>query len=162
MLSNLAMVEFDEEVVEVAKRHGLYYTRYADDLCLSTPDRSFSRAKAAEVISKVYAIMSLFGLSPNRTKTKICPPGSRKIVLGLLVDGEKPRLTREFRANLRRHVHYLTRSDVGPVRHAQARGFVSVRGLRNHVEGLVSFARQIDKEYGEKCARRLQTVSWPF
>jgi hypothetical protein len=51
---------------------------------------------------------------------------------------------------------------VGSVRHAKARGFASVPGLRNHVEGLISFARQIDKDYAETCARRLQAVQWPF
>lgn len=162
MLSNLAMFGFDQRVSRIARHYKLDYTRYADDLCLSTPNSGFGRAKAAQVIGEVYAAMGQFGLSPNRTKTKVSPPGSRKIVLGLLVDGEKPRLTREFRANLRRHVHYLLRDDVGPVQHARARGFTSVLGLRNHIEGLVSFARQIDGCYADKCARQLAAVRWPF
>lgn len=114
MLSNLCMVEFDAKVEAIAVKHGLTYTRYADDLCLSTSNKKFGRASARQAISQVQAAMAQHGLSPNSSKTRVCPPGSRKIVLGLLVDGERPRLAREFRANLRRHIHYLTREDVGP------------------------------------------------
>jgi RNA-directed DNA polymerase len=162
MLSTLAMVALDEEVAEIAKRFELLYSRYADDFCLSTPDAGFKREDAAKVIGEVYQAMARFGLSPNRIKTKVCPPGSRKIVLGLFVDGKVPRLTREFRANIRRHIHYLRREDVGPVRHAEKRGFTSVRGLRNHIEGLISYARQINPEYATQCERELALVSWPF
>jgi hypothetical protein len=162
MLSNLVMFGFDQTVGPIARRHNLDYTRYADDLCLSTPNSGFGRAKAAQVIGEVYATMGQFGLSPNRTKTKVCPPESRKIVLGLLVDGDMPRLTQEFRSNLRRHIHYLLRDDVGPVQHAKARGFTSVLGLRNHIQGLVSFARQIDVCYADECTRKLAAVPWPF
>jgi len=162
MLSTLAMVALDEQVAAIAKRFDLFYTRYADDLCLSTPNSGFGRADAAKVIKEVYRVMARFGLSPNRIKTKVSPPGSRKIVLGLLVDGSEPRLTREFRANIRRHIHYLRRDDVGPVGHAAKRGFASVLGLRNHIEGLISYARQIDPEYANRRAQELAPVSWPF
>ena len=72
--------------------------------------------------------MGRVGLSPNVTKTRVLPPGARKVVLGLLVDGQEPHLTREFRARLRQHIYYLLHPDIGPVRHAAKRGFISVRG----------------------------------
>jgi RNA-directed DNA polymerase len=43
MLANLAVRAFDEAVSEIADRHGLVYTRYADDLTLSTRDEAFDR-----------------------------------------------------------------------------------------------------------------------
>jgi hypothetical protein len=135
MLSNLCMVEFDVEVEKIAIKHRLTYTRYADDLCLSTPDKGFGRPLASSVIRDVHAAMARHGLSPNSTKTKVCSPGSRKVVLGLLVDGNRPRLTREFRANLRRHIHYLLRAGVGPSKHASATGFESLRGMRKSHRG---------------------------
>ncbi|MBI4968119.1 MAG: RNA-directed DNA polymerase [Rhodospirillales bacterium] len=155
MLANLAVLAFDGEVNEIANKHGLIYTRYADDIALSTTDKTFSRTVAAKVIGEVYAAMGRYGLSPNVTKTRVSSPASRKVVLGLLVDGNAPRLTREFKANLRRHLHYLGRPDVGPAKHAAARGFAAIAGLRHHVEGLVAFARQIEPEYGERSAKLL-------
>lgn len=162
MLANLAMREFDASVGAVARKHGLIYTRYADDLTLSTADKRFTRGRCSQVVGEVYQLMGKVGLSPNVTKSRVTPPGSRKVVLGLLVDGPEPRLTREFRARMRQHLHYLRRPDIGPVRHARALGFISVAGLRNHLRGLGTFARQIDKPYGEDCLRALDGVAWPI
>jgi len=162
MLSNLVMRGFDERLLKIAEIHQLFYSRYADDLCLSTGRNDFSREEANSVISKVYAVMGKFGLSPNLTKTRVVPPGARKLILGMLVDRETPRLSKEFRSKLRSHIHYITHDKHGAVKHAEKRGFRSVWGLRNHVEGLISYACQVDAEYGNKCKEKLKDVRWPF
>ena len=161
MLANLAMRSFDAEIERLAADHGLRYTRYADDLTLSTKG-SFTRDEAAHVIGLAYDVMGRVGLSPNATKTRVTPPGSRKVVLGLLVDGEEPRLPRKFKETMRRHLHYLGRADIGPVAHARARGFASTIGLRHHIEGLLSFAKQIEPLYAAECKRKFASVDWPI
>lgn len=161
MLANLAMRSFDAEIERLAADHGLRYTRYADDLTLSTRG-SFTRDEAAHVIGLAYDAMGRVGLSPNATKTRVTPPGSRKVVLGLLVDGEEPRLPRKFKETMRRHLHYLGRADIGPVAHARARGFASTIGLRHHIEGLLSFAKQIEPLYAAECKRKFASVDWPI
>ena len=140
MLSNLSVAGFDVDIDNIAKQHGLRYSRYADDISLSTQSAAFSRTEAVKVMRKVYRAMVRHGLSPNRGKTQIRPPGSRKIVLGLLVDGPKPRLTKEFKSRIRMHLYYLNRGEIGPVRHAENRGFESIIGLRAHVRGLIAHA----------------------
>ena len=161
MLANLAMRSFDAELEKLAANHGLRYTRYADDLTLSTKG-NFTRDQAAHVIGLAYEAMGRVGLSPNATKTRVTPPGSRKMVLGLLVDGEEPRLPREFKETMRRHLHYLGRADIGPVAHALARGFASTIGMRHHIEGLLSFAKQIEPLYAAECKRKFGSIDWPI
>jgi RNA-directed DNA polymerase len=160
MLANLAMKGFDKVVSKIADQRGLIYTRYADDLTLSSKDENYSRDHCRGAIGEVYAAMGKFGLSPNAAKTKIVTPGARKIVLGLLVDGQKPRLMRSFRASMRQHLYYLQHAKVGPVAHAKNRGFTSVVGLKNHLFGLASFATQIEPKYGKHCISELQKVDW--
>jgi hypothetical protein len=79
-----------------------------------------------------------------------------------LVDGHVPRLTRQFKATLRQHLFYFTHPLAGPVAHARRRGLKAVAGLRNHVEGLVAFAQQIEQGFGDKCANQLGKISWPI
>jgi RNA-directed DNA polymerase len=162
MLANLTMLSFDEEVTNLAERYGLTYTRYADDIALSTQRDDFDRSTAVEVIGQLYSVMGSHGLSPNSTKTQVIPPGARKVVLGLLIDGASPRLTREFKAGLRMHLHFLAHPDIGPARHAVRRGFAAVAGLRNHLNGLVAYASQIEPSYAERVAAQLQSISWPL
>lgn len=162
MLANIAAGGLDEAIARIAERLGLVYTRYADDICLSTSQPGFTRHAAVSVISDLYRAMGRNGFSPNIAKTRISPPGARKVVLGLLVNGDHPSLPRSFRDRLRQHLYFLHHPNVGPVKHAQARGFASVRGMRNYLTGLVAFAAQVNEEYGAACRRRLEAVDWPF
>jgi RNA-directed DNA polymerase len=162
LLSNLALVNFDEAVTKIAMENGLVYTRYADDLCFSTEALDFTRKRAAHVIGLVFAAMGGIGLSPNVSKTRVISPGARKVVLGLLVDGAKPRLSREFRSRLRQHIYYLRHADIGPAFHAANRGFVSVLGLRHHVEGLIAYAIDIEPYFADQCDRELVEIEWPL
>ncbi len=157
MLSNLVARKFDEEVEEIAASFGWIYTRYADDICFSSSGDS-SHADCRRVIGMISKVMGKYGLSPNSSKTKVSGPGSRKIVLGLLADGDSPRLTRQFRAGIRQHIHYLKK--YGPSQHAATRGFLSVLGLRNHLFGLLAYARQVDPSYALSVEDELRALDW--
>lgn len=161
MLANLAVREMDDIISQIAAKYGLIYTRYADDITLSTKRTAFGRKRSREVIGKIYKIMSEFGLSPNLAKTRLLSPGARKIVLGLLVDEKAPRLPRDFRNLMRQHLYYLRHPQVGPAKHAAKKGFSSTRGFRNHVYGLAMYARQIEPAYGVACLAALNDIDWP-
>lgn len=161
MLANLAMTGFDEAISEIAARHELRYTRYADDLTLSANRDDFSRDDANAIVGEVYEQLAVWGFRPNLSKTSIVPPGARKVVLGLLVDGPSPRLTKEFRAKLRKHFHYLTHASHGPVKHAAILKFTSVYGLRNHVSGLIAYAQQVDPKFASRAWATFNKIAWP-
>ncbi|HEX5884660.1 MAG TPA: reverse transcriptase family protein [Pyrinomonadaceae bacterium] len=160
MLANLAVQGLDEKLQAIADKVGLRYTRYADDLIFSTADKSFGRERSIQFIGDAYSALGEHGLTPNTSKTLIVPPGARKVVLGLLVDGPKPRLTRDFRAKMRMHLHFLLHKNVGPKAHASNRGFSSAEGLRQHLLGLISFAAQIDRSFANECRRQFRLVEW--
>lgn len=162
MLGNLAMIGFDREASSIAQKFGMAYSRYADDIALSTRRSDFSRDQCRLITKAIYGLMTKFGLSPNISKTRVSSPGARKVVLGLLVDGPKPRLTRDFKANMRQHLHYLTSAKFGPTQHSIAKGFASIAGLRNHLYGLATFASQIEPSYGFQCKKTLDKVAWPI
>lgn len=160
MLANLAVRDLDDRLSDIAKLNKLRYSRYADDLTFSTTAKSFGRSRAHDFIGQVYAALGDRGLSPNSAKTNVASPGARKVVLGLLVDGPEPRLTREFRSRLRKHLHHVTDPKQGPVQHAANRQFASVEGLRQHLLGLIAFAGQVDPFYGAECKERLYNADW--
>lgn len=158
MLSNLVMRTFDESMTALANRRGFAYSRYADDLAFSTR-ASASRNECTALIHEAYRLIGRYGLAPNLSKTKISPPGARKLLLGLLVDGDEARLTKDFRKRLGTHLHYL--KTFGPVEHAKRRDFESVFGLRNYLMGLAHYARQVDPRFGGEVLQKLREVPWP-
>lgn len=161
MLANLAVRPLDEALQTLADKFGMRYTRYADDLTFSTTKKTYGRKKCIQLIGQIYSLLGSHGLNPNTAKTVIAPPGARKVVLGLLVDDKRPKLSRDFRSMMRMHLHYLLREDVGPIAHAKQRGFSSVEGLRQHLLGLISYAGQVDTAYAASCRFQLNGIVWP-
>ncbi len=160
-LSNLVSVSLDRTLRDIACSRDLIYTRYADDLTFSTTSKSFSRRDASNLIACVYSVLRNHGYSPNYLKTKISSPGSRKLVLGLLVDHDEPKLTREFKQQLRQHLYFLANPQFGPRRHAEEKGFASIYGLQNHIKGLLIFASHIEPEFGNKQLEKYNLIDWP-
>jgi len=161
LLANLVFRELDEKITKIAHSYGVSYTRYSDDLTFSSCDTKFGRKKCYRLMRDIYDSLHSNGLSPKKKKTKIISPGSRKIVLGLLVDGPEPKLTKEFKANILRHLHFCSLESVGPVRHAKHQKFDSVIGFKNHLKGLVSYSLSVDLKFGAKVKSLYESIDWP-
>lgn len=159
MLSNLVMKNLDQEILSAAKDSGLTYTRYSDDLTFSTRRRDFRRQDASALIHDVQKIISPVGFRPQHRKTKVVSPGSRKIVLGLLVDEKQPRLRKEFKDNLRQHMYFLEKR--GPAEHAKARNFHTLWGMKCHLRGLIDFAKMVEPDYSKVLLDRFVKLDWP-
>ena len=158
LLSNFVMREIDTKLAATAEQLALRYTRYSDDLTFSTTG-NFDRDRAKQLIHTVERVISIKGLRLNGSKTRIIPPGGRRVVLGLLVDGSEPCLTKKFRDNIRMHLHYM--KTYGVATHAQRRGFDSISGLHRHLKGLVDYARSINEQYAAEALSAFNALDWP-
>jgi len=158
-LSNIIVKNLDIEISKIAEKYNLAFTRYADDITFSIDSNKFTRKKGVDIINSVYSLLPKYGVRPNPQKAKIIPPGARKIVLGLLVDTDKVRLSRSFRKKLECHFYYCNKD---PLIHANSRGFNSIIGLKNYVTGLIAYAEQVDSDYLNKLRNEYGTINWPI
>jgi RNA-directed DNA polymerase len=163
MLANLASWGLDVKLQALADRNTLTYTRYSDDIIFSA-DRSFSAKRAGTLLAEVERIFRAFGHKLHRKKVSIAPPGARKIVLGLLVDGDHLRLTKNYRARLADHIRGVEK--FGLRAHAESRHFASIWGMVRHIYGLLSYAAAVEGADATRSLRgRLQTAlqseGWP-
>ncbi|NJK31600.1 MAG: RNA-directed DNA polymerase [Deltaproteobacteria bacterium] len=153
-LSNFTCKWLDQKLARYAEMHEWEYTRYADDIVLSKV--AANRAEAIEALNYVRWVAARSGFMLNSKKTKIVPPGARKIVLGLLVDGDRPRLTKKFQNDLDMHCHYGLK--LGAKRHSERRHFRSVLSFLDHVQGKISFAFQVDPLRAEGWASKFLII----
>tara|TARA_B100000614_G_scaffold251585_1_gene263328 strand:+ start:1069 stop:2202 length:1134 start_codon:yes stop_codon:yes gene_type:complete len=160
MLSNIVMKPVDKKIESAAREAGLIYTRYSDDLTFSTPAKEFGRPAATDFVHTISQILAAAGFRPQQRKTRLIPPGSRKIVLGLNVEGDTPRLRKEFKDKLRLHLHFL--SEFGPAEHAKARDFETIWGMKSHIRGLIDFANMIEPIFAKRMLDQYNQVEWPF
>ncbi len=142
MLSNLAAFDLDEKLTAFADLHGFTYTRYADDLTFSAGGELPERMSIGDIHRAIVGIIQKCGFRENTKKTRIAGPGSKKVVLGLLVDGSVPRLSRETYKRIDRHL-YATQK-YGLVAVAAHEKFDSAIGFHNHLAGLIAFVKDVD------------------
>jgi len=152
MLSNLVSKPMDKVLADVARSAGLIYTRYSDDIVFSTGE-DLARHEVRNLINDVTRVFGAFGHVLHRKKITIAPPGARKLVLGLLVDGNAIRLSREYRDRLETHVRGIER--FGLAEHAASRNFASIWGMVRHIRGLAAHAMAVDRPYAEALDARL-------
>jgi RNA-directed DNA polymerase len=159
MLSNLAMVDIDNELGQLSRSNNFIYTRYSDDLVFSTKeDKTKSEVFAFQV--NVIRRLKQHGFNYNRQKTVIRGPGTRKIVLGMLVDSHRPRLPKEDKDAIRQHLFYLTNDKHGLAAHAKARK-MSISSLYHHLRGKIAWAVQVEPDLGNYYLQQFNKIDWP-
>lgn len=147
MLANLTAHNLDLSLSRLACKQDLRYTRYSDDITFSSLSE-FSRAKADRVVRSARDHIARNNFVMNEKKTRICPPGSRLAVMGLLVNSERVHLSPDFKKSLKWHVYGSQR--FGVRQYSASKGFNDVEKYLLHVGGLFAYAIDIEPEWAQR------------
>lgn len=147
ILSNYACVIMDIRLEGLARRFGLTYTRYADDMTFSSYHSVY--AKDSEFWKELRSIICQSGFTINESKTRLLKRGSRQEVTGITVC-EKPNVPRRWLKNLRAAIY-----------HAEMYGYSGRKEFLS-VMGKVAYLRMIrgNDLLSEKLYLRAAYASW--
>ncbi|MER7667952.1 reverse transcriptase family protein [Kitasatospora sp. NPDC096128] len=154
-IANLAARTLDDRLWEIAENHGLTYTRYADDLAFSALHR-LDRAAVSRCVSDITQAIYQSHFQVHHKKTRILPPGQRKLVLGLLVDGDRLRVPIPTRKRIENHIRGV--ATFGLAAHVEHAAFSSLGGFVRHVDGLLRYARGVDRDWSAPLAERWEEI----
>ncbi len=129
----------------------------------SIKKRSGERRFIHAVNGKLHEVISLIrkhGFVENDEKIRIGGPGSRKRILGLLVDRDKPRISKDFYKRLDRLFYSIEQFGIKAV--AEFDKFESVFGFFNHLSGLMSYLHDVDIENGNILIRNFKMQNTDF
>ena len=112
VISNIVFYHIDNKIQTFAKYHGLTYTRYADDIIISSR-RTLSDSEIENIISVIKNMVEYSdrkskrqtGFRINREKTKIYKYGHRKLVCGLVVNDKTVSVPKKYRRQVRAEIH---------------------------------------------------------
>ena len=127
VLSNIALNDLDNEISKFSKKNNFVYTRYADDLVMSGKDGDPNEAL---VYIKNKILEDGWNISEHKTSLNRTP--HRLKVHGLLVHGDKIRLTKGYRNQIRAYKHLLKKQKIKKI---------DLSRLRGHIE----FSKSVDK-----------------
>lgn len=156
-LANLRMLEIDGELNEIAVRHGVRFSRYADDLTFSGNHKI-----SAEIIDEIKSTVSKYGFTLNDKKTRFMGINQRKEVTGIVLGEDGICLPPEFLNSARGWFHFIAhnpekfiekfdavRGTVAHISHVGGRGSESAVRLGtsalNAIRPLLETQRQVDK-----------------
>lgn len=104
VLSNIVCETLDSRLSGLAKRFGLTYSRYADDMTFSSYHRVY--AKDSVFWAELHSIIEECGFRLNDSKTRLLKKGTRQEVTGITVE-ERLNVSRKWMKLLRTQVfHY--------------------------------------------------------
>ena len=129
-LANLVLIEFDFLFAQYCHEHGLCYTRYADDMCIS----SRHRINIPEVVHTVESYLPV-GLTLSKDKTKCTSYTQENIFLGIHYNQDKE-LT----------VGTAAKHKMKVVAHKKSKGELSVEDAR-YFKYLLRYYSTIEPDY---------------
>lgn len=151
-MSNLLLHSFDQQVATFCSKHGVIYTRYADDLSFSA-DAS-SRLKAVEAfVTRLCRRLRSPKLTLNAEKlVRVSKRTSRRIT-GLVITNEaKVSLGRDRKREIRASVHHFS---LGKLNDEES---LRLKGTLAYVKSVEpAFLSRLRKKYGIEVIRRIQT-----
>ncbi len=137
--SNLAVLEMDKQLKELAKKKDLTITRYADDISCSSTHLIVS---VPEILNTLRAIIQKNGFRLNFKKTKIRKRHQRMQVTGIVVN-EKPNIKRTDWRNFRAKLHNILTEN-------KRLNETQLQQLRGYIEWVSSINPNRGKQFLEK------------
>ena len=103
-LANLIFWDVEPLVVNELSKIGVTYSRYVDDITLST-DSYLSSEEKTTIIKNIYGMCLKKGIKPNRKKHAITTNRQQMTIHGLNVNSKVPTLPKKETAKIRAAVH---------------------------------------------------------
>jgi hypothetical protein len=103
-IANLVFWETEPDVVAALRSMGFEYTRYVDDMTISSKDDK-SAEELGTAISHLASMVKRYGLRFKRSKQRLVRAGQRMEVTGLVVANHSAGLRRGKRSSIRALVH---------------------------------------------------------
>ena len=150
-ISNVICRKLDARLSGLARRFGVAYTRYADDLTFSGGRNLIAGLKRFIPLVKRIIRSERFCLA--KEKSRIARKGNRQSVTGIVVNS-KPGVSRRQRRKLRAILHNCETQ--GP----RSQNVGGRADFRAHLQGWVSYVRMVDADQGEKLQEAFDRVDW--
>jgi RNA-directed DNA polymerase len=127
-LANIVFTNIDRAIENICNRSRVVYTRYADDLTLSSNDKP----RLHKMFESIQKIIESDGFTLNESKTRYISRKNRVLVTGLTLNSEKLSIGRTTKKNLRSQIYrYIICSD---------------KTMENQIIGMLSYLKNIEPD----------------
>ncbi len=183
ILTNILCKRLDKKLNSLARKYGLKYSRYADDITFSSLHNVYNNAKdlvkndsidSPNFITELKNVLDKEGLRVNEAKIRLQKYGYRQEVTGLVVN-EKVNIKRRYYKNIRMWLYYWERygykraNEIFVKYYMKDRGYLQKKPpeLKKHIQGKLDFLKMVrgklDARYQklEEWFNKLNKIGYP-
>ncbi len=150
-IANLCAWRLDCRLTALAKRLGLIYTRYADDLAFSGGRTLARRSNGLHAL--IGSICAEEGFSLNFRKTRLMTAAQRQMLTGILVN-RRPNCLREDYDRLKATLFNCVRH--GPASQNRA----GIPDFKGHLRGRIAHVVSLNPERGRRLRTLFEAIEW--
>lgn len=152
-ISNIVCLKLDARLSALAEKYESNYSRYADDI-------TFSGNNDIKSINKVVVkIIEDEGFCVNEKKTRISYPHQRQEVTGLLVNGDRLRVSKKYKRDLYQELYYCIKYGVqSHMQHVNC----NKAFFKEHVYGKIYFVNMVEPDEAKKMFSLAEKVEWDY
>ncbi len=176
VIANMIAAEMDADLAQLCGSMNCWYTRYADDITISTSRSEMSPSIArypnakgtGQVVvgDELASIIAKHGFSLNYRKSRLKNSGTRQMCTGLIVNGDKLSVPRSFTRHLRSLIHHWKMNgweDAAQALHSKEhRSNIDTRQkLVGHVMGKINYMKMVrgqDDPVAQKFAQIVKVI----
>lgn len=152
-LANIVCGRLDKRLNGYALKHGISYTRYADDITFSSDDKSLLPS-----VNFVRKVVNSEGFQLNDKKTALLHEGNRQVVTGLLVDGDV-RVPGRYKRDILRHIHFCQK--FGGRNHFHRIAPYMAYG-KEWLEGRIRYVHSVEPQTAKKMWKEFEKIDWGY
>jgi RNA-directed DNA polymerase len=158
-ISNIICRRLDKRFSKLGEKMGFNYSRYADDLTISSNNRNIIR-----IIPFFKEIMRDEGFEINESKMRILRSGGRQKVTGIVVN-KKPNIDKREIRKLRAVIYNCRHKDLykqlvkWAKKEKNANNAYTVSAFTSSLLGKISFVRMVNPKAGKKLLEQLGPLS---
>lgn len=150
-LSNILSRSMDDEIAHYCEVNGFVYSRYADDITISSKDWN-----KVPSVNEVKKIVERNGFRLNHNKTTLRHKGQKMEVTGLTI-GAGVHVPKAYRNEILRELHFCEK--YSPVVHSRSM-YSDKMFYKEWLLGRIQYVRSVDQAAGEKMLERFNRLNW--
>lgn len=133
-LSNILNIQLDGDIFEYCSKKGLTYSRYADDITISSNNKKVLNSSVAYIKQ----IIEKHDYKVNNDKTRILQPGMQRKITGLIYNDQNDiRIGTKKKKIIRAKIHHYVSSHLNPEEKEL---------LYAHLMGWMAFLYSVDRK----------------
>jgi len=151
ILANMVTFALDQQLLRFSKANRVRYSRYADDIVLSSHSRprflrpsvenNYVKLKIDDLDKDFLNIFSMSGFDLNEDKMYYCGPGSRRCVTGITIN-EFANVPRSHVRRVRSILHNIERNGFAAEQVKFAKSTKSIKSLKTSLCGQINWIGQ--------------------